>query len=137
LLILLACCFHYSSILFFPVYFLSAKTINKKFWIGIITIPIIVYFLNINFIDIVSILSLGILSDKLVIYQTMFEQGEFAEAVNVFNARIILQFLFTFFIFIKIDWLNRKNKYSILLLKCLIISLALFFLFSSLPVFAF
>lgn len=135
--ILLASCFHYTSLLFLPVYFLDSEKINKKIWIGILVVPFILYVIKIDFIQLVSILSFGIFSDKLRTYQAMFEIGQFSEKVNILNVRLLVQLTLTCLFLFYADFLQSKNKYLILLLKLSVLSLAFFILFASLPVFAF
>lgn len=135
--ILFASCFHYTSLLFLPIYFLNSEKINKKLWTGIFIIPFILYALKIDFIQLVSMLSFGLFAEKLKIYQDMFELGQFSEKVNILNVRILVQMALTSLFLFYADFLQSKNKYAILLLKILVLSLTFFILFASLPVFAF
>ncbi|BDU23578.1 hypothetical protein FLGSB24_03220 [Flavobacterium sp. GSB-24] len=135
--ILFATCFHYTSLLFLPIYFLDSEKINKKLWTGILTVPFILYVLKIDFIQLISILSFGIFAEKLTVYQSMFELGQFSDKVNILNVRILLQIFLTSLFLYYADFLQSKNKYAVLLLKLSVLSLTFFILFASLPVFAF
>lgn len=135
--ILLASCFHYTSLLFLPVYFLDSEKINRRLWAGILIVPVILYVLKIDFIQLVSILSFGIFGAKLKTYQAMFELGQFSEKVNILNVRILVQMALTSLFLFYADFLQGKNKYAILLLKLSVLSLTFFILFVNLPVFAF
>ena len=135
--VLFASCFHYTAILFLPIYFLDSEKINKKIWAGFLIVPLILYVLKIDFIQLVSALSFGIFAEKLKTYQDMFELGQFSEKVNILNVRILIQMILTSLFLFYADFLQSKNKYTILLLKLLILSITFFILFASLPVFAF
>lgn len=136
-IVFFAACFHYTALLFLPLYFLSAEKLNKKLWYMILIIPYVMYFFGLDFIKILSFITVGVFAEKLKIYQDMLDLGQFSDKVNILNVRVLIQLVLTLVFLFYADLLQTKNKYTFLLLKSLIISLSLFILFVNLPVFAF
>lgn len=128
--------FHYSMIIFLPMYFLRAKSINKALYLSLLFVPFILHFFNINALSILQVFRLGIISDKVQLYNDLLEMDMFV-GINIFNILYLMQiFCCTVFI-LKSDLLLENNKYAILLVKVYCIAAASFVLFSNIPVIAF
>jgi hypothetical protein len=136
LLITVGLLFHYSMIIFLPAYFLSASKINKKLYLGLLFVPIILYFLKFNIFSVLQLFKLGFISDKIEIYNSLLEADIFT-GINVFNTIFLVQLISCTIFIIKSDLIIKNNKYAILLLKVYCIGAASFMLFSKIPVFAF
>lgn len=128
--------FHYSIIIFLPIYFLDAKQINKKLYLPLLFVPYILHFFKFNIISILQIFKLGILSDKIQLYNDLLELDIFG-GINIFNVLFLVQLISCTVFIIKSDLLLKNNKYSLLLLKIYCIAAASFVLFSNIPVIAF
>jgi len=128
--------FHYSIIIFLPIYFLSAKQINKKLYLPLLFVPYILHFLKFNIISVLQIFKLGFISDKIQLYNDLLESDIFG-GINIFNILFLVQLISCTIFIIKSDLLIKNNKYSLLLLKIYCIAAASFVLFSNIPVIAF
>lgn len=135
-LLCLGLLFHYSMIIFLPFYFLDSKSINKKVFLALLFVPYILHFLHVNTVTVLSAFKLGIISDKIQLYNDLLELGLYTD-INIYNVMFLIQ-LFTCGLFVlKSDLLLKNNKYALLLLKIYCISEASFVLFSNVPVLAF
>lgn len=135
LILLLATLIHYSALIFLPFYFLNTKKINPIVYLAVIIIPFLLSTLKFDPISLLLKYDLGVYSEKLNIYIT--EQLRLKHSINKINLTIIFQLLLSvFLLFYRTDILE-KNKYSLLFLKINMISIGVFYLFFSLPVFAF
>ena len=123
--------FHYSSIVIFPLWFLSINRSDKYFYMALIAFAYIV-----GGIVPISDLMQYIPIEGLQNLWRMYEQT-LGDEVNVFNAvqlgRVTICLLLLYFI----DRISIYNKYAILLVKIYAISIAALVLFSSVPVIAF
>lgn len=128
--------FHYSTLIFFPFFFLNTRTLSKPTFFATLIIPQILYLLRINIVNILVFLNLGIISEKLSTYNELVQYGLFTE-INVYNAVVIIQLLFCGFLIWKSDFLQTKNKYAILLIKIYTIGISCWVLFYAVPVISF
>lgn len=136
ILLCLGLLFHYSMIIFLPFYFLDSKSINKKIYLPLLFVPYILHFLHFNILTVLSSFKLGIISDKIQLYNDLLELGIFTN-INIYNTMFLIQ-LFTCVLFIlKSDLLLENNKYALVLLKIYCIAAASFVTFSNVPVLAF
>lgn len=133
LFILLASLFHYSSVLFLPVYFFSANTFNRNCYILLL---IAVYLLAIFKINIINIIDFTGISYKISVYVNATKNKEF-KAVNIWNLNFLLHTGLVLLFILKRKIFIKHNAYFYLMLKLQILSLVMFVLFASIPVFAF
>lgn len=127
--------FHYSMVVFLPFYFLNSKTINKKVYMAVLFVPFILHFLKIDVINILKIFKLGVLSQKIQLYNDLLDVGVFNQ-INVFNTVSLIQvFLCSIFV-IKSDLLFKHNRYALLLVKIYCFASASLVIFSNIPVLA-
>lgn len=125
--------FHYSVIFFAPFYFLNSKKINKPLYLSFIVIPILLYFIRFNPLEILQSFDFGLYSTKLNNYVKM--QSWLKEDINMFNFSIIIQIIFAFIFIYYAD--KSENKFTIILTKIFCIGIGVFFIFSFSPVIAF
>lgn len=128
--------FHYSSLIFIPFFFLNPHRLNKKAFYAILIVPHLFYFLKINVITILIAMHLGVISDKLAVYNELLDAGIFTE-LTVYNSVIVVEMIFCAFLIWKSDFFYTKNKYAFLLIKIYTIGLACWMLFTNIPVIAF
>lgn len=129
-------CFHYSTIVVLPFYFLDSLTLNKVKYLSFILVPYLLKVIGFNIFDLLSDLHLGVFSDKLKVYNDLLQGGEF-NAINIFNVELLLQiFICIVFIYYS-ESLLTHNKYSMLLIKIYVLSVSFYVFLSSIPVFAF
>ncbi len=124
-----ACMFHYSSVLYLPLYFFSGEKINTRIYLIIIIIFSLLSILNIGILDV------GIFSfiPKIQAYLELMDKGVFDE-LNIWNnPGFMINYIITLFILINIRNLKNYNKYAILLVKINIISILLYIFLAPLP----
>lgn len=114
----LAVCFHTSALLFFFVYFLNSRKINKLFWGMCLLLSYILYFTH---FDLIGLLSLG--SSFELVNAKLQAYGGMDETANVFSIAQIMKILISTLLLYNAGKLIRKNRYSYLLLKIMFISL--------------
>ena len=132
ILVLTACFFHYSSILFLPLYLVKTDRINTRLYIAVIIISYIIAVVKLNLFNIVSISSL---SPKIELYLERAERGEDI-IPNIWSPTAIINTVVTLLILLKSNIVNEKNKYVYVLLKCNVLSIVIFLIFLPVPVFS-
>lgn len=133
LYILWACFFHYSSALYLFLYFLNPASLNKIWWIIVLSSFSILSLLGINIFDL-TVLSF---IPKIQAYIELMKAGGDFVLINVWTSfAFLINFLLTFFLLLKSSLLIDKNKYFIILLKINILSIIAYMSFASMPVFA-
>ncbi len=131
----LALCFHYSSIVFLPFYFLSSKKINVLLYLSILIVTYVLHFLNIHFTSLFYLVPADNLQFKLEANKKLIENN-LQEGVNVFNLLQVMRILFSFFFLWKRDLIQAENKYFIIMLKIYFFALCAMVIFSDIPTFA-
>ena len=125
-------CFHFSTIILAPLVLLNSQKINKSHLLIFLFLSILVTFFSnaflINFFETFDFL---FFQNKIMAYA----ENNNAE-LNIFNFWIILRISFSLLLLLKIDYLFKYNKYSILLLKIYFLSICFYYIFSFNPVFA-
>lgn len=130
--VFIASLFHFSAIAFLPVFFISAKKINRLAYFIVLFFAIILGLIKgVNVFKLIPALS-G-LSSKLAVYDAL--QNNMAE-VNLFN---IIMMVNIFAVGLQLAFIERvKNisKYSILILKIMFFGVVSLYLFAAIPVIA-
>lgn len=134
--VLLASLFHYTALIFIPLYFISTKKINITLYMTLLIGSISIFLLNISIHHFINILGDNPLTHRYFVQTDTFSQGNSTE-INPFNILAILHLVLSFFFLMKAKTMALKNKYSLILIKIYIFSIVIFYLFSDLPVFAF
>lgn len=129
LLWLIALSFHYSSIMFFPMYFLSSKKTYSKFYILLLIIGNVLVALNLDFSNIVKILNIGALNE--LFYIKTHDVEPFPPIY--FNIRHIIQIFIALFFWFQIGKIRNRYNYAVLYLKFYTIGLFFYMLFYSIP----
>ena len=128
--------FHYSAgILLFLVgfSFSSMKRWQVFFYAAIIPFAYIIYLLH---LDILIMIPIPYIEEKLKLYQTLQDLGEW-DTINVFNLVLLVRIGMTYFILWKRTLIEQYTTYVNILLKIEIISIAAFVSLYTLPVLAF
>lgn len=134
LLVAAATCFHYSAIIMLVFLLLDNKP-HKWFSALLIPFALVVYSIN---IDVLNFVSLPIIGDKLQIYKNIQDiTYSDLNQIDVFNAMFLLKVVLYYLMLWKYDLLEKKSKYFGLLYKIFGLSLASFLVFASLPTVAF
>lgn len=133
--ILLGTFFHYTALIFIPVYFLNTQRISKVFYFMLLSASILLAIVNFGVQKLLYLFNFGMLQLKLDLYIGAHSDGTF-QGINIFNALILINIIMGVFILLKIKVISTTEKYAILFIKLHFISLILFYMFSSLVVFA-
>lgn len=136
LIILCAILFHYTSVVYLLFAFLSGKELkgySTYIWLGIIPVCMMLSALQINLI---TMLPIPYMEEKLKAYEILMAQGEGAD-INPFNAVLLVRVIMVVFIVWKIKLMRTFSTYVDLLLKIEIIGLCTLLLLTAIPVVAF
>ena len=134
-LFLIALLFHYSSIMLFPILFMSNKDFSfkeKYFWSGLVIAGYGFYFLHIG----LATLPIPYIADKLQAYEELKQEG-FIDEVNVFNIVFLVKIAIFYYIMYFYDIIKKQNNYLPFMIKMESISLFSFTALSTLPVLSF
>lgn len=136
-LIAAAVMFHFSALVYFSALALTDKPLTMRWRIALASIPPIGYALYVLNIDILTIVYIPFLTDKIEFYQRMRDKGIAGEAINVFNAVFLVKILIYFYLLYFYNTLVRYAHYISLLLKVMALSIIFMLFFAGLPVVAF
>ncbi|MDX8380852.1 MAG: EpsG family protein [Ghiorsea sp.] len=134
--ILLAMAFHYSAIILFLLYFLDPKEINKKVFLSLPIIGLVLAFnpgLMVSFFELLALLLPGDIGGKVNMYIQLIDDDAFNK-INIFNFFTLSLIIIFYFSIINLD--KFKSKFDVLLMKIFSLQLFVYYAFSSIPVFA-
>lgn len=135
--VILAALFHYSCLIFLPLYLINPKKINIKQYLIIMITPILFQFANLSIHKIFYVLGENNpLTKRYFIYTNLLSQG-IGEKTNTFNILILFNITIGFILIMKWKRLYEKNPYAVVLIKVYIFSIVLFYLFYDVGAFAF
>lgn len=132
----IACIFHYSSFFILPIFLLKNKSLNKKLYLGLMMVTLILAFVDTSFILSFLNLDLGAVTLKAANYVTMHEAGEMTD-INKLNLHFLITFGSTLVFVFFAEKVSQENKYANILLKVQVLGLLLFQLLSSVPALSF
>lgn len=134
---LIAFCFHYSSIILFPLLLLDNKNLTVKYRVALAMLIPAGYVIFFSGIDFLTILPFGFAQDKINVYQSLKDKGIAGEDINVFGWVFLVKvmiYLYTLFMY---ETVYAYNKYIPILLKIMGLSIFLFLALGQLPVLSF
>ncbi len=137
-ILLIATLFHYSSIIFFLLYFIVNINFGKMIYYLLPIIGLVLSLLNFGEILVQSIVPYlpDILSIKLEIYMSKMEQGKM-KLVNPVNFGNLLLIIVYYINLYKTNFNDSDNQINIILIKMLSMGFLILFAFSYLEVFAY
>lgn len=136
-LLICATFFHYSALCLFPILFIGNKDMSiksKVIWGSIVPFAYFIYFLHINLILIIPI---PFIANKIETYQQLMETGKFGDEINVFNLVLLVRIAIFYYNLYFIDTIKEKCSGANLIVKIEGLSLACFPGLAVLPVMAF
>lgn len=135
--VFLATLFHYSSLIFLPLYLVNPTKINVKKYLIIMIAPIFFPFTNFSIHKIFTVLGENNpLTQRYFVHTNLLSQG-IGENTNTFNILILFNIIIGFILIMKWKRLYEKNPYAVVLIKVYIFSIVLFYLFYDVGAFAF
>ena len=120
-------CFHYSSIAFIIIWFISPSNNPKKYFIFVL-FSYLLFFLQYSFSSLISYIPISAISDLLSVYA-----GRESYEYNVFNLIQLGRIAVAFFFFLNISKKQNVYPWYIYFLKVYIIGLCFLPMFSSMP----
>lgn len=136
LIISLCVCCHYSSIVLYPLYLLSPKTLNRVYYLGLIIFVYILYFVGISCGKLVELIPFAFVQNLWKIYTLSMIDGVGVE-INVFNSFQLIRCFVCILLVIYSKQIAPNNQLFIIWIKVYVISVACFVLFSDIPVISF
>lgn len=135
--ILIATCFHYSAIIAIVILFMRIKELKKWMLVVLGIVPVLTISCGMLNIDMVSMLPIEYLQDRLEVYERLRDKGVAGdEELNLFNAAIMLKLMVFYFLLWKYNIIKEKCSYLPLLLQLFALSYLCFGLFSFMAVLA-
>jgi len=124
----LAAMAHLSGLLMIPLWFLNGKQIRTLPWIIILCILYAIALVGIDFVTILSYIPVQSIQNKYEFYTALNEFGDYK--ANIFSLLFIGKTLITLTLLMFHRLLVRNNKYGILFLKIMLLSLYALLMFS-------
>lgn len=131
-LCIIAFLFHFSSLIFFALFFFKNTPFSKKerLWWAILPF-IFLIFHEIDFVVVLSYIPFDFIRDKLYMYVSLQEAGvEGFAQVNLFNPYFLFKYMIYCYFLYRYNFYFLKYPYFPILLKIFGISLISFYLFS-------
>ncbi|WGQ12737.1 EpsG family protein [Sphingobacterium faecium] len=128
LIISIACFFHYSALILFPLWLLSNEYMKSRWKITLylmIPIAILLHYTKIS--NIITALPIDTIKYKVQAYQEAQEVA--SNSLNVFNMLYVFKYILFYVLLIFYDKIYLKYKYITILLKIYGISLAFYLIF--------
>ncbi len=136
--ILLACLFHYASIILFIVPFINKIPFSRLILLVVMGVTLLLAFFNNSLLEGLVDLNLGPFSQKVEVYQYLTENEiEGFGEINKLNLLFLLQLISTIIFIFYEPKITTQNVHAQLLIKCMVTGLFFFQLFNSLPAIAF
>lgn len=135
LLIIAATSFHYSAILFAPLYFTNYRKLHPAYYF-LIPLAYLLNIFGIGFLEILKGIRIDVLQGKLEIYNNLYAQGQYTK-INIYNPLILSRIVMIYLLMGNWERISLENKYFIILIKCYVLSIVLLIMFSKLPVFGY
>jgi hypothetical protein len=133
--VLFAFFFHYSAILLLILWFIPTRNVNRWFYTFLIPAAYLLYFYNISFLSLLTLIPFEILQKRINLYIKLYKIDEIH--TNIFNFIQLVHCSLAFFFLWKLPLLKQYNRYIPILLQCYIWSIVTLVIFQDLPVFAF
>ena len=131
--ILLACFFHISALVLFPILFLSNKPFSWKWRLALnaaVPVCVVFYYLDIDFITLIPI---SFISEKIELYKHVNDFGDIEKARLMSPFPLIKIFFFVYLTYFA-DTIKEYVSSTYLLIKVLGISIVAYFAFASFPI---
>jgi hypothetical protein len=136
-----AAMFHYSALIFLPLYFLNPKKLNINLYLLVLIIPMLFTLTNFSLHPVFTLLGQdNPLTQRYYIYNDFYtglsSQGV-GEQTNLFNVYILFYIALGVLFVLKWSLICSYNKYAVVIIKIHIYSIALFYLFYNFVAFRF
>ena len=134
LLIILASMFHFTAIFYFPMYFLSCKKFNRKFWTSIIFLSFCFSIIGLRITKLITFIPVPFIQNYYNRY--VYMQSELGgKTLNIFNIKqfqCLLLWLIIAFYWPRIERKTKNTDFNLLTMKVFAISILIQPLFADL-----
>jgi hypothetical protein len=127
--------FHYVSILILAVYSIKPHTFSKAWAAGLLGIALVLSVSRSDFL-IAPLLQLNV-APIVKLVKTLQSMDEARNAINIFNVGFLINLALLTWLIIHADVIQQKTKYGYLIIKIHLLSVLLYFLFTSVSMIAF
>lgn len=131
LVVIGAALFHYSALVFFPLYFINKSKI-EIIYSFLIPVAYALHLAGIGLIELMTYLPIPVLQAKLDAYNYLYSMGLYTD-ISLYSPVIFFRIIIIYVLISNWKTIQNKNKYFIILLKSSILSIVLLVLFSGLP----
>ena len=136
--IVVACCFHMTAMVFFPLVFLRNRPLGRLWTRGLYLAPFIGYVMAALKLDFITLLPIPYVQERVEIYEEMRDLAQMGmDEVNIFNAVYLVKLLVYYLLMWKSSIITEHMPNFPLMIKIFALSLMSFTVFSFLPVIAF
>lgn len=136
LIIVVAILFHYSSLFLLPIVFLDNLQLSRLKKLFLLLLPLVFYFTSIISIDLLYLIPIPFIQEKIVVYEEMREYSRMFDELNTFNIMALFRLFAYYFLLWKYDVVVKSYKYAPLLIKIFCYSICVYSGLSFFPVFA-
>lgn len=120
---LVALCFHSSSLLFFPLYFVAKVKLNRWLYLGLFIFFFLSYIAHVSFVMLlIELVGLeGVLGEKAVVYTEMFAEATEFSITGTFEKFSLIGLIVCFY-----DRLTEK-KGNVIFINCLLLYMMFYY----------
>ena len=136
LIILVAILFHYSSLFLLPIVFLDNLQLSWLKKSLLLLLPLVFYFTSIISIDLLYLIPIPFIQEKIVVYEEMRKYSGMFDELNTFNIMALFRLFVYYLLLWKYDVVAKSYKYTPLLIKIFCYSICIYSGLSFFPVFA-
>lgn len=129
--------FHYSAVIMLPLYFLSAKKLNRKIYFFLPVIGFLLFLFKDSVLIVIEQISTyfpSFISEKITTYLFLLRQGVFTD-LNLFNTYYLS--IITIYYFALFNSKKLQSSYDFILIKIQCLSITAFSSLAALPVLSF
>lgn len=135
--VLLACCFHYSALLYFIVLLFNYKNLNRPLYLGVLFLSIVLGILKFPLFDFLNTVNPELIAGKLKSYDYVLSRSVDLK-INTFNVVYIINVLAIFYlVFIVPRAKLEKDGNLCFFIKCNALSVFFLSVLSGVPIIAF
>jgi hypothetical protein len=133
LLIGIAFLFHYSSVIYLPVYFIRTRQIKLTFALLCLICPVLLFYAGLDAISLILKLPLGFISAKVQVFVDGQQAGLFGQNLHVFNVQVLLNIFLIVLLLTFQQRLLSVSSFVSVFIRLLLIGHILYFLFARVP----
>ena len=136
LCIMVAILFHYSALFLLPICIFGNKPMARWKWMLLYILPILCYFTSIISIELLYLIPIPFIQEKIVVYEEMIKYADMFSELNKFNIMALFR-LFAYYVLLwKCNVIAKVYPNMSIVLKIMCYSICVYSALSFFPVFA-